>query len=594
MAGGAPSILPRFQDFVSPFVKASENEGVDVSSDAILSFVGFLDSVSDAALAAPEDVGLAACALEVVKATRELVISLNQEVVDALSLDLPKAIVKFAEVSGECSEIVDMIIDRLCEICNPRDMLSVLCEALDFFKSCGTTKPYVPLFRGISHVFLCTRRRHFEQIKTAIPVVLNVLESASPEEENEVYLHSLFQRGIIIASSIQEVCGKLVENDKRQLSALLGAYILQFMAYVSKVFGATSSGSTYICQLSRFLPFCGFSYPNLVTGDDIDAVSIRLGGEDSDRLLDCFPCIKHGASLAVIWGYVSDEVAKHAGEELSNVLLCLQSDQNRRYKAICFLKHLLSSAGYSWELKGHCINFMLNITDDRLRQNLDVDSSCLSGMLGTLQAIELVIVYASDATIRKNAFSVLKRVLSDLPSGQRFDILHALVAKSCYPSMTALLIDLAKEHFVESYKKSKDKEANMQMEDKIIQHTFDGCHNMLDLVELVLKPPNGGPPSLPEDSDAVVSALNFYRFILLLESSGKTNYSGIFLKSKLQKAYNEWFLPLCTLVSGIQAENAKDHSEIARGIESSLNLIQLVLYHCVELVEQCMRNPIVP
>lgn len=229
---------------------------------------------------------------------------------------------------------------------------------------------YCTISFGISlvAVFLCTRRRHFEQIKTAIPVVLNVLESASPEEENEVYLHSLFQRGIIIASSIQEVCGKLVRDmlhdglsffllsvlllllsnrffgsnlnvkllfgpycrwkmtngnlvhclvltsyNSWSLSLLSSSYPCDFLeysllfdffpffcilillahlwsfgvnasimqAYVSKVFRATSSGSTYICQLSRFLPFCGFSYPNLVTGDDIDAVSIRLGGGNS-------------------------------------------------------------------------------------------------------------------------------------------------------------------------------------------------------------------------------------------------------------------------------------------------------------------------
>ncbi|KAF3779667.1 Aberrant root formation protein 4 [Nymphaea thermarum] len=123
-----PSLLPRFNHVTSSFVKASTNEGVDVSSDAILSFVDFLDSVSDAALAAPDDMGSATRALEVVKATHELVNGLNEEVVDALSLDLPKAIVKFVGVSEECSKIVDQIIDCLCEKCNPRDMLSIFCE----------------------------------------------------------------------------------------------------------------------------------------------------------------------------------------------------------------------------------------------------------------------------------------------------------------------------------------------------------------------------------------------------------------------------------------------------------------------------------
>lgn len=47
---------------------------------------------------------------------------------DALSFELPKAISKFAGLSSRCLELAEAIVDRFVEACNPRDMLSVLCE----------------------------------------------------------------------------------------------------------------------------------------------------------------------------------------------------------------------------------------------------------------------------------------------------------------------------------------------------------------------------------------------------------------------------------------------------------------------------------
>lgn len=57
-----------------------------------------------------------------------------QGTIDTLSFDLPKAVSKFIGVSG-CREIVDNIIDRFVTMCSPRDMLSVLCEVLQYYHS---------------------------------------------------------------------------------------------------------------------------------------------------------------------------------------------------------------------------------------------------------------------------------------------------------------------------------------------------------------------------------------------------------------------------------------------------------------------------
>nr|GMD48647.1 aberrant root formation protein 4 isoform X1 [Ipomoea batatas] len=119
--------------------------------------------------------------------------------------------------------------------------------------------------------------------------------------------------------------------------------------------------------------------------------------------------------------------------------------------------------------------------------------------------------------------------------------------------------------------------------------------SILDLVELVLKPPTGGPPSLPEYTDAVLAALNLYRFVLITESAvcvhgtGKTNYTSVLSKDKLERAHSGWLLPLRTLVTGVMAENQKDYDQLAQDTMCSLNPIVLVLFRCIELVEEKMK-----
>lgn len=60
--------------------------------------------------------------------------------------------------------------------------------------------------------------------------------------------------------------------------------------------------------------------------------------------------------------------------------------------------------------------------------------------------------------------------------------------------------------------------------------------------------------------------------------------------SNLRKAYEKWLLPLRTLLSGIQSENAENDSELADNILCALNPVQFVLHRCIDLVEECMKS----
>lgn len=72
--------------------------------------------------------------------------------------------------------------------------------------------------------------------------------------------------------------------------------------------------------------------------------------------------------------------------------------------------------------------------------------------------------------------------------------------------------------------------------------------------------------------------------------TGKTNYTEVLSKNNLQKAYNEWLLPLRTLLTGIMAENRKDSVQLADDTVCTLNPLELVLYRCIELVEEKLKQ----
>jgi len=60
-------------------------------------------------------------------------------------------------------------------------------------------------------------------------------------------------------------------------------------------------------------------------------------------------------------------------------------------------------------------------------------------------------------------------------------------------------------------------------------------------------------------------------------------------RNSLLKVYNEWLLPLRTLVTGIIVENKSDYDEFAVETVCTLNPLELVLYRCIELVEEKLK-----
>ncbi|KAL0736135.1 hypothetical protein Bca4012_012345 [Brassica carinata] len=505
---------------------------------------------------------------------------MNQYVMDALSFELPKVISKFAGLSSRCLELVEEIVDRFVEACNPRDMLSVLCEALDAARvSLSLSSSSTPLLHGLSKVFISVRRRHYEQLKVAVPIVLNVLKDMSLEPDMQV--EGLFDKALGIAVSIKDVALKLEKEEGTKVRCLLGLYVMQITAVLSiSIKDKADSGVPLVMQLKPLLAYCGLTHLGLITGNDAERLINTVSkDDDDDDFLSSFHDINLGASLLFIWARISPEVA-----DVANDVNELQSNPVKRWQAYGMLKHILASGDLLWEFKRHTIELLLDIvrgvTPSQCNEQIDC-SQYTTSIYAALQAVTLVIMYAPDADLRKKTFEALKRIISDIPVPQRFDVLKALVTNSQSSTMRGILLDQVKDN----------------MSTSSLQATDCDTH-VTEFVELVLKPPHGGPPLFPDQSDEVLAALNLYRFALLNDSRGKETSrggsSGFLTKKTLERDYKGWLLPLRTIVSGCIAENQreKDHDQEESSLEilCILYRIESLLYWCIELVEERLKN----
>ncbi|CAH8281833.1 unnamed protein product [Eruca vesicaria subsp. sativa] len=493
----------------------------------------------------------------------------NQDVIDALSFVLPKVISKFAGLSSKCLELVEVIVDWFVEACNPRDMLSVLCEALDTARvSLSLSSSSTPLLHGLSKVLISVRRRHYEQLKVAVPVVLNVLKDMSLEPNMQV--EGLFDKALAIAVSIKDVALKLEKEEGTKVRCLLGLYLMQITAVLSvSMKDKVDSGVPLVMQLKPLLAYCGLTHLGLITESDTERLLSTVSkDDDEDDVLNSFRDINLGASLLFIWARISSQIA-----DAANDVNELQSNPVKRWQAYGMLKYILASGDLLWEFKKHTVEVLLEIvkgvTPSQCNEQVDC-SQYTTSIYAALQAVTLVIMYAPDTDLRKKTFETLKRIISDIPVPQRFDVLKALITNSQSSTMRGILLDQVKNNMSTSSLQATDCETHVT-----------------ELVELVLKPPHGGPPLFPDQSDEVMAALNLYRFALLNDSK------GFLSKKTMERDYKGWLLPLRTIVSGSIAENHREKDqdqESSHEILCILNRIESLLYWCIELVEERLKS----
>ena len=398
----------------------------------------------------------------------------------------------------------------------------------------------------------------------------------------------LFSAALRIGNAIQEMCKTMVNHRKEELCSILGLYALQNIALVSsesKHQNILSTCGSVVLQYSKFLMFCGFTYLGLLTGNDVTSTTTKLSKEEDDNFLDCFSSAMDGASLVVVWTSMHDDMSKYAGAEFESALKEVQDNCIRKWEAINMFRYVLSSVNYSWAIKSHSLDLLLTLVDDKCSEetNDHVDFPYSTQIFATLKAIERVMIAAPDTLMRKKAFSALKRVISAVPSTQRFDILQALIENSMFPSLTAILLDLVKNEVLRESRRADQVNGSDRSQDS--GESPPWASQVLELVELILRPPEGGPPCLRDHSEEVLSALNLLRLILIIDSRGSRS-AKMLRDEKIRAVYSEWLIPLRLIITGIQSELEKGGGEDENQMLCLLNPVQFVLHRCIELVEE--------
>ncbi|QHN86465.1 Aberrant root formation protein [Arachis hypogaea] len=337
--------------------KLVEAGDIHESDSTISELVNFLDSLSDAALSYPNNEPAQNDAFDALTEIHQYICSpsLAQEAVDAHSFELPKAVSKFSY--------------QFLKKCGLRDMLSILCNTLGYSSNMTKAASYiVPPLLGLSKglgvkkilvsfcfsivalklelIFTSNKKCHFEQVQLVVPIILNVLKAVALDsyDSDDTELESVFHRAVGILNSIYEVCNKL---------ALLSASI----SYKD------STCHLMVLELSQISSYCGLTYMSLLTAFDVETVVGFVFG-DKDAHMSCLSHVKHGASLSVVWGLVSEEVA-HATKESSVAIKDdLHNNQTKRWQAIGTLKHggfINYSHTYSLKLSCFCDSLAMEL-----------------------------------------------------------------------------------------------------------------------------------------------------------------------------------------------------------------------------------------
>uniref|UniRef100_A0A0E0I9V2 Aberrant root formation protein 4 n=1 Tax=Oryza nivara TaxID=4536 RepID=A0A0E0I9V2_ORYNI len=452
--------------------------------------------------------------------------SSNQLAIDALSLELVKPVAKLGALMRNCWDIANAIIEFFVSNCNPRDMLSILCEAVDAPLASNGSVYFVLLFKELAKVLVLIQKRHTEQVKVTLPAVLRVMNAVIPEcdEEHGKIIVDMYNAALRIGNAIQEMCKKMVNQTNEELCSVLSLYSLQNIALVSrcKQQHILSACGSVVLQHSKILTFCGFTYLGLLTGNDVTSATDKISKDEDADLLECFSFAMNGANLAVIWTYMDDEISKYAGAELESALKDVKGNHTRMWQAINILRYVLSSTHYPWVIKSHSLDLLLTIANEsrieEINDHVDVSSS------------------------GPQIFATLK---------------------------TAILLDLVKDEVSREIRRAdQDIVESDQLQDGG-EWPPPWFSHALELVELILKPPEGGPPCLPDHG---------------------SRSRKMFGEETMRKVYSEWLMPLRPIVAGIQSESEEDGSDVANHIMCSLNPVQLVLYRCIELAEEKMKG----
>ncbi|XP_024383426.1 aberrant root formation protein 4 [Physcomitrium patens] len=551
---------------------------------------------------------------------------------ERVGLDLPKVVVKFVSLSQACQDHSLSIIEILAENCSPREMFAAFMEALNMYTTPLTLIYCIPLIQGLSLVFSRLQRRQAQFFQEASEGLLTLLRSAAhvddddEEEEDEEFVpgmeiplkqvHAAILDDIVeVAQVVRETCDAVHFDEHREaFQQQLGMFVLQILGIVGeKIAHSGKEVPPVVIQLVELLPFCGLSVLLLLTGDQIKAV-IEITTNDVTGCGDELAQVDQkkleatkGSALAAYWALSTSQVAAAAEITLDSLKEGLQfTGRKGIVAALSVATSLLGSSSHrplslmpatGLALVDKVLELAASLEFCTFDEEEDDDLDLTLRILPALQSLQNVVVYAPSIEMRRQGYALFKKVIEDvLPETSRFKCLQKLINDCIYPSLVSLHLICMKDEVVKAWPRNPQQQgepnsaihlAGGKQQDRDTASHFLK-EEILEVIGSVLRPKNGAPPDLPAQIDPVQSAVNLYRFILIRESSGKTNYTGVLSKENLAKARSQWLLPLREVMEGLSQQLREEDGDMSADMGLAIDSLQSVVYRCLELNEEAL------
>ncbi|XP_024358244.1 aberrant root formation protein 4 isoform X1 [Physcomitrium patens] len=551
---------------------------------------------------------------------------------EKIGLELPKVAVKFVSLSQACQDHCLSIIEDLAENCSPREMFAAFMEALNMYTTSETLICCIPLVQGLSIVFSRLKRRQGQFFQEASIGLLALVRLAAQdeggEEEEETPMetvqgmdgHNVFTLGQVraaivndivqLAQTVRETCDTVgVVEQREYFQQRLGMFALQILGITGeKVACPGTEVPVSVMELAELLPFCGLSLLRLLTGDQIedliettsDEISEQVNGKNTKKLE-----ASKGAALAVYWTLFNNQVAEAAEVTLKSIKEVLQFSGRRGIVAALSVaaslltgqssRPLSSVAAKGLALVDTILELVSSLTYSFDDEEAERWLALVLRIIPTLQRLQNVVVYALNVEMRRQGYAAFKKVIQDVvPEAARLQCLQMLINDCVSPSLVSLHLILIKDEIARAWppspqqQKEPIRDAN-PLRERLHTGAFASpfiSNDVLDVIGSVLRPKNGTPPDLPDQIDSVQSALNLYRFILIRESSGKTNHTGILSKEALTMARKQWLLPLREHLGGVSVGLMGEADEMSSAMALAIDNLQSVVYRCLELNEE--------
>lgn len=623
--------------------RCCQDEGFEESERSIQGFLGLLESpLHDLELKGSSTaIWLAKCEQALQQAGELLDPSAPAGLVlcEKIGLELPRVVVKFVSLSKTCQDHCLSIIETLVENCSPREMFAAFMEALNMYSASEIMIRCIPLVQGLSMVFPRLQRRQAQFFEEASSGLLALARLATQDEgDDEGEEESSIERVqemkgdlvpleqvraaivdniVQLAQVVRATCDAVdVEQNREDFLRRLGMFVLQTLGITGEQFAHTElEVPASVMELVELLPVCGLSLCLLFTKNQID-VLLDMTPEDVTGDTDLVVQkdqkrieASKGAAIAASWALSNNQVAAAVEVTLNSIKEGFQITGRKGLVAALSVATSLLRGRSSRPLSSAPAAGLTLV--DRILElgstlEFSIDDDDGDGWLALtlrslppLQNLQNVIVYAPNVEMRRQGYAVFKKVIQDvLPEGARLQCLQMLINNSLFPSLVSLHLISIKDEVDRAWPRSRQLQGQLGgdghpagegQDVKKVTSPFVS-EDVLEVIGNVLRPKTGVPPELPAQIDSVQSALNLYRFILIRESSGKTNYTGVLSKASLTKARIHWLLPLRELAGGVSLGLIMEDNEMSADMTLAIDSLQSVLVRCLELNEEALAR----